>query len=118
MIAFHGTADRQVPYTGGRTWMFPVRFPDVSTWVANWARRNRCGTNPAVSVIARDVTRREYPHCADDAAVVVYTVRGGGHTWPGGKPMPEWFVGPTSRSIDATSLMWAFFREHQRREAH
>jgi hypothetical protein len=27
--------------------------------------------------------------------------------------MPEWIVGPTSRSIDATSLMWAFFREHR-----
>src|SRR2546426_8468975 len=28
--------------------------------------------------------------CADDAAVVLYTIRGGGHTWPGGQPLPEW----------------------------
>ncbi len=41
-------------------------------------------------------------------------MQGGGHTWPGGKPLPEWMVGPTSRSIDATSQMWAFFREHRR----
>jgi polyhydroxybutyrate depolymerase len=44
--------------------------------------------------------------------VVLYTVRGGGHTWPGGSPLPEWFVGRTTASIDATSLMWAFFSEH------
>jgi poly(3-hydroxybutyrate) depolymerase len=26
--------------------------------------------------------------------------------------LPEWFVGPTSRSIDASRQMWAFFRAH------
>jgi len=25
---------------------------------------------------------------------------------------PEWLLGPTSRSVDATRLMWAFFRAH------
>ena len=25
---------------------------------------------------------------------------------------PEWFAGPTNVSIDASSEMWAFFREH------
>ena len=60
-----------------------------------------------------DVTRREYTHCANNATVALYTIHGGGHTWPGGKPMPEWMLGHTSQSIDATSQMWAFFREHQ-----
>ncbi len=113
MIEFHGTADPVTPYNGGRTWVAPEPFPSIPTWTANWARRNRCGTNPVESVVAADVTRLEYTNCADDAAVVLYRVQGGGHSWPGGKPMPEWFVGPTSRSIDATSLMWAFFREHR-----
>jgi polyhydroxybutyrate depolymerase len=63
-------------------------------------------------VVAADVTRLEYTNCADNAAVVLYTVRGGGHSWPGGKPLPEWLVGATSRSIDATGQMWAFFRAH------
>ncbi len=113
MIAFHGTADPVTPYNGGASWVSPRSFPDVSTWVANWARRNRCGANPVESAVAADVTRREYTNCADDTSVVLYTLRGGGHSWPGGKPLPEWFVGPTSRSIDATSQMWAFFREHR-----
>jgi polyhydroxybutyrate depolymerase len=112
MIAFHGTADRQVPYDGGSSWVTSRPFPNVQAWVANWARRNGCGANPAEEEVAVDVTRRAYTGCADDAAVVLYTVRGGGHTWPGGTPLPEWFVGRTTRTIDATSLMWAFFRDH------
>ncbi len=111
LINFHGTADL-VPYNGGKVWASPRPFPSVLTWTANWARRNRCGPNPVESVVAADVTRLEYTNCADDAAVVLYTIRGGGHSWPGGKPIPEWMVGPTTRSIDATRQMWAFFREH------
>ena len=113
MIAFHGTADPVTPYNGGRTWIAPRPFPSIPTWAANWARRNRCGPNPVESMVAADVTRFEYTNCADDAAVVLYRVQGGGHDWPGGKPLPEWLVGPTSRNIDATSQMWAFFREHR-----
>jgi polyhydroxybutyrate depolymerase len=117
MMAFHGTADPIVPYLGGPLGdpFNPVKvtFPAVQDWVARWARRNRCGPHPVESVVGPDVTRIAYPHCAEDALVVLYAVRGGGHTWPGGKPLPEWWVGPTSRSIDATRLMWAFFREHR-----
>lgn len=29
------------------------------------------------------------------------------------KPLPECFVGPTNRSIDTSSVMSAFFREHR-----
>src|SRR5438552_2915673 len=117
MIAFHGTADAAAPYKGGFSWVAPQRFQGVRAFTASWARRNRCGTNPVDSVVATDVTRLEYTKCADDAAVVLYTIRGGGHTWPGGQPLPEWFVGRTSNSIDASSLMWAFFRAHRLREA-
>jgi polyhydroxybutyrate depolymerase len=112
MIAFHGTADRHVPYNGGSSWISSRPFPNVSRWAANWARRNGCGSNPVESTVAADVTRRTYTNCADDAAVVLYTVQGGGHTWPGGTPLPKWFVGRTTRSIDATRLMWEFFSEH------
>ena len=112
MIAFHGTADPEIPYNGGSSWISPRPFPSTPRWAESWARRNRCGANPIDSAVAADVTRRTYTNCADDAAVVLYTVEGGGHTWPGGKPLPEWFVGRTTRSIDATSLMWAFFGEH------
>jgi polyhydroxybutyrate depolymerase len=112
LINFHGTADGAAPYHGGASWVTRDPFPDVQAWTKRWARRNRCALNPIDSAVAVDVTRRTYPSCAGDAAVVLYTIRGGGHSWPGGGPLPEWFVGPTSQSIDASSLMWAFFRAH------
>ena len=69
--------------------------------------------DPSSRPLAADVTRLEYADCADDAAVVLYTVKGGGHSWPGGGPLPEWLVGAHQPSIDATSQMWAFFRDHR-----
>ena len=116
MISFHGTADPLVPYEGrGPSWLSPQPFPSVTEWTANWARRNRCAPNPIESVVAADVNRLEYTDCVENAAVVLYTVLDGGHTWPGGRPMPEWIVGTTTRSIDATRQMWAFFGEHRLR---
>lgn len=116
MIAFHGTADYFTPYRGGRSWVAPKPFPDIRGWTANWARRNHCGITPIESRVAADVVRSEYPDCADGMEVLLYTIVGGGHTWPGGGDLPEWAVGPTSRSIDASSEMWAFFSRHTLRK--
>jgi polyhydroxybutyrate depolymerase len=115
MIAFHGIADPEIPYNGGSSWMAPDTFPNVLAWTRSWSRRNRCARDPIDSTVAPGVIRRGYPSCAGDASVVLYTITGGGHTWPGGQRMPEWFVGRTSTSIDATSLMWAFFVRHSLR---
>jgi polyhydroxybutyrate depolymerase len=112
MIAFHGTADPIVPYQGGKVWIAPEPFPSVVAWADHWARRNHCRPTPLDSRVAPDVTRSEYAGCANDAAVVLYTIEGGGHQWPGGKPIPGWIVGPINRSIDATGLMWKFFQAH------
>jgi polyhydroxybutyrate depolymerase len=118
VISFHGTADPVVPYNGGASWISPRPFPNVPNWSANWAQRNRCRGKPVEATVTSDVTRREYTKCAANAAVVLYTIHGGGHTWPGGMELPEWFVGRTTRSIDATSSMWAFFTEHPRQPPH
>ena len=114
MMAFHGTADHLIRYSGGTSWIAQNSFPNVVTWTKNWARRNRCDERPVDSVVAAGVSRRAYSTCADDAAVVLYTIKGGGHTWPGGVPMPEWLVGTTSNGVDATEQLWGFFREHPR----
>lgn len=112
MITFHGTDDRFAPYRGGTSFVADQPFANIPTWTKSWARRNRCALSPIQSHVAADVTRLEYPNCADGAAVVLYTIQGGGHTWPGGEPLPEYFVGATSRGIDASRQMWAFFQAH------
>lgn len=116
LISFHGTADPIIPYQGGPLGdpFNPVKvdFPPVCAWTAQWAQRNRCGADPVESPVAAHVTRLDYGGCASGAPVVLYTVQGGGHTWPGGKPLPEWWLGATNHEIDATALMWAFFQAH------
>ncbi|MDB4906757.1 MAG: hypothetical protein JWO05_1541 [Gemmatimonadetes bacterium] len=112
MMAIHGTSDPQVPYKGSTSWVAPVRFPRVAGWAERWARRNRCESPPSDSVILRDVVRRTWSGCADGASVVLLTVEGGGHTWPGGAPFPEWFSGRTSKDLSASEQLWAFFQQH------
>jgi polyhydroxybutyrate depolymerase len=112
MVNFHGTEDRFTPYQGGESPVAPNPFPDVSGWTARWARRNRCAARALESRVAPDVTRLEYSGCADDASVVLYTVHGGGHTWPGGEPLPEWFAGRTSNGVSASLEAWRFFSAH------
>lgn len=112
-IVVHGTADRFAGYHGGKSWVAPKHdFPAIPSWAAIRAERNGCQPKPADTVVAKDVTRTTYSGCAEDAAVELYTIHEGGHTWPGGGPMAEWFVGTTSRSIDASTVMWDFFSAH------
>ena len=111
MIAFHGTADPLTRYNGGKVFLAPEPFPAIPDWLSHWSRRNKCVAPPAESRVAADVTRFDYDRCA--APIAFYRVEGGGHTWPGGIDMPEWFVGRTTHSIDASELMWAFFKDHR-----
>jgi polyhydroxybutyrate depolymerase len=117
MMAFHGDADRLAPYEGGPLGdpFNPVKpvFPAIRDFVAEWAMRNQCSANGFETTVVPDATRLEYRECAEGAAVVLYTLLGGGHSWPGGKPPPKWWVGETNTTIDATHELWTFYSEHQ-----
>jgi polyhydroxybutyrate depolymerase len=46
--------------------------------------------------------------------VVVYTIEGGGHTWPGGTQyLPVFLVGKASHNLDGTQVIWEFFKKHK-----
>ena len=117
MVAFHGTADPFALYGGGRSPIAPevVQFQSVPMWAARRARRNGCRGGAVDARVAADVVIRTYGDCTAGADVVLYTVRGGGHQWFGGEPLPAWFVGPQNNEVEATERMWAFFRDHPRR---
>jgi polyhydroxybutyrate depolymerase len=121
IIGFYGTDDPLVAYEGGilsegaARRMFRVgaeraRLYSAQEWAAGWAERNGCqlrsdhlGPGPDVSVVS-------YSDCGNEAEVVLYTIHGGGHTWPGGIDLP--FLGGTTDSINASELMLEFFLEH------
>jgi polyhydroxybutyrate depolymerase len=113
-LLFHGTADRLAPYHGGSSPIAPGTFPDIPDWTGHAAQRNQCKAAPVDVRISPSVHRRSYSNCTANAGVLLYTIDGAGHTWPGSKPMAEWWSGPTNREINATSLMWQFFSDHPR----
>ena len=116
MIAFHGTADKLAPYLGGKSSGPGIKQPlsPVQGWTGAWARRNRCVPDPLDAQVTGSVRSLTYSNCAEHADVILYTIAGGGHSWPGGKPLLEWMAGPPSREIDATKVMWDFFVQHPR----
>ena len=112
MIIFHGTEDPIVPYQGGLSIVHDIVFPNIPEFVNEVARFKGCNEKPEVTQISANVTSYEYPNC--DADVVFYSIKGGGHAWPGGQRMPKRIVGFINKEIDATRLMWRFFMEHPR----
>ncbi|MBZ0296346.1 MAG: poly(3-hydroxybutyrate) depolymerase [Anaerolineae bacterium] len=110
VIAFHGTEDRIVPYNVDGEGS--LNLPKITQWAADWAARNQCDSEPETLPAVGDVSGIEYTHCADDASVILYTIEGGGHTWPGGEGQIIFVVGRTNHDINASELMWDFFEEH------
>lgn len=111
MIAFHGDADPIVPYLGGPSRSFEIPFPSMSDWMQGWAERNQCQTVVPIPQKG-EISGMTWSDCSQDTEVAFYTIAGGGHSWPGGEPIPAWIVGKTSQAIDATRVMWQFFEQH------
>ena len=109
-IVFHGTADPIVPYQGGPSDAFNVPFPVIPDWIDVLALHNGCAAAPLELPAHGDVSGVQFVNCAAD--VIFYTITGGGHSWPGGEPLPEWIAGSTTQDIDATQIMWDFFQQH------
>jgi len=116
VIIFHGTADERVLYNGGE----PIRKADrhfrvdksVAYAVSFWVKHDGCSETPKRS--DKGSIRTEiYGGGKDGAEVVLYTVNGGGHAWPGGR---AYLLGtePT-KEISATDLMWDFFMRHPKK---
>lgn len=112
VIAFHGTEDPIVPYQGGEVFHSGLFYPDIPTWILQWVRHNGCDPTPLDLPSRGEVIGLRYTHCNREADVVLYTVEGGGHAWPGGEKLPEIIVGHTSDDIDATRVMWDFFSRY------
>ncbi len=119
VVEFHGTEDRFVPYTGGEILGRPERgrVLSVGDTMALWVRIDGCPI-PAERVQlppvhpedSTRVQRTAYGSCRRGSEAVLYTIVGGGHTWPGTAWIP--LLGPVSRQIDATEVIWEFFSRH------
>lgn len=117
VISFQGTRDRLMPYAGGNTSFRRGKVLSATRSAAVFAGVNGCTPPPAVTWepdSVRDGTRVQrsaYGGCPEGRDVMLYTIEGGGHTWPGGPPVGR-RVGRVSRDIDATRTMLDFFDSH------
>ena len=139
VVAFHGTADPDIAYTGGlgpgglelpaydgsgKTMEEeglqhrpPLNGAATPAITGAWARRSGCATQPDAQQAAPDVTRLTW-RCPPGRAAELYRVEGGGHTWPGSPftAAATALLGPTTTSISADRIMWRFFTAHPLRD--
>ena len=114
LIAFHGTADPILPFAGGPSPSgLGLNLVPVRRAVSEWARQLGCDGLPQITVPSSEVEVSTYQRCRlGTGEALLYTVIGGGHSWPGGVALPEVIVGRTTQQIDATRVMWDFFAAH------
>lgn len=123
VVYFHGTADRIVGYDGvdqitkGKA---SLSAEQLCQW---WAETNQCleplpiEDLPDTVADSTLVKKHVFPAGAGGAPVVFYEITGGGHTWPGGGPQPEQWIGRVCRDISASELIWEFCSQYSLPEA-
>jgi polyhydroxybutyrate depolymerase len=117
LLMFQGTDDRLMPYDGGDLSSRRGRVLPATTTANLFARINGCAESPVVEAQPDTITdgtrvrRASYTGCREGRDVVLFTIEGGGHTWPGGPPVGR-AVGRVTRDLDATRAMLDFFERH------
>ncbi|HDR89779.1 MAG TPA: hypothetical protein ENN63_09170 [Bacteroidetes bacterium] len=115
-----GTDDPLVPWEGGPVQVLGQERGEVLSApeaVRYWVEINGCDTFPVIEHLpdhdphdGTTVTRYRYASPDGSKRVELLEVKGGGHTWPGGRQyLGERLIGKTSRDINACDLIWEFF---------
>jgi polyhydroxybutyrate depolymerase len=123
VLMINGTADPLVLYDGGRVGGPFAGQGDsipVSQTVHAWVATDGCSQTPRTSTVPHvdpgndtTTTIQTFADCRNGTSVQLYTVAGGGHTWPGGPQyLPPFIIGVTSDDFNASETMWQFFAAH------
>jgi polyhydroxybutyrate depolymerase len=110
-----GTDDPIVPYDSGTYKQGHFHVLSAEDSAKTWAKYDRCGEKPAQAKIQapakgeKDTKTLTYAGCQDNSEVVLYSVKNGGNTWPGGEQYTsEKEIGKTSGAINANDSIWSF----------
>jgi polyhydroxybutyrate depolymerase len=124
VLQIHGTKDNFAPYQGGFGEGFlgrngVTKFRSVDQTIRVWREANGCSEKAEVTDLpdlAEDgtkVRRHAWTGGRSGSEVVLVEVEGGGHTWPGRKPIFE-RLGISTMDVVANDLIWEFFQRHPR----
>jgi polyhydroxybutyrate depolymerase len=115
-LLMNGTDDPIVHYDGGRYKDGMFRLLSAEDSAKEWARIDRCSDKPAESKLpalqegGKDTKVYQFEGCQENSQVTLYSVKNGGHTWPGGEQYAsEKEVGRTSKALNANETIWSFF---------
>lgn len=115
IIHFHGKLDPNVAYDGGvgEKAHDKIARRSVNDTIAFWLEKNGIAAKPTREDRRGKAVMRAYGPAPNGAEIVLWTLEDGGHTWPGGESsLPERMVGAVNKDIDASALIWDFFRRH------
>jgi polyhydroxybutyrate depolymerase len=116
VIAFNGLKDEHVPYDGGPSKKAVVKdamqgeFKPVSYAISYWVK-NDAASPISVREDKGNIIIDTYKGGKNGTEVVLYTLKNGGHAWPGGVKGSVIGDDPTNE-ISATDIMWEFFKNH------
>lgn len=118
VIAFNGLLDEHIPYSGGlqkKSFEKPVWVKPAEEMHSFWVKVNQCTSIPQIEVNKHDEYKKiTYDQGINDSEVVQYLIFNQGHTWPGGKK-PRMRADTPSKTVNATDLMWEFFKKHPKK---
>jgi polyhydroxybutyrate depolymerase len=115
ILHFHGTDDQFAPFAGGvGSRSLPgQKFESVKNSISTWKKTLGLeNVSPRIHQINPSVIEEEYQ--SDKAELVLCTIQGGGHTWPGGQFgfLGKRVLGEMNMTISASEKMWDFFKRH------
>jgi polyhydroxybutyrate depolymerase len=112
IMAFHGTKDPLVPYRNGAMGasLPGVKVRGTQLNMGDWARLDHCRSRAPRVRVGSQVIRQQWPACEGGAEVRLFTIVGGGHTWPGANPTKGF--GLTTQQVSATTRILAFFHHY------
>jgi len=127
VLEIAGTADPIMPFNGGEIRL--LRFNrgaavlSAKQTISMWTNNAKCKGPPQLAALApiaandgTSITRTSHASCVNGTSVVLYTVIGGGHAWPGGRQyLPKLIIGRASRQLDASQTIVEFFLAHPMR---
>lgn len=121
VMFIQGTNDPLVHINGGNIARTHGRNISLANAVYFWLNHDGIKSKPeSTDLPSHDPNgtgvHRDVHHGGNqNSEVVVYTILGGGHTWPGGPQyFPEILVGKVNRDLNATEVIWDFFSRHKR----
>lgn len=115
VVVFHGTRDSIIRYDGGTGSKFgyKVTSQSVPETIKFWVNHNGCKREP-IREEKGNIIKDLYTNGKNGTEVCLYTLKGGGHSWPGGRRCVFFGDKPT-KELSATEEMCKFFMAHPKK---